>query len=204
MKIICDYCGKEFNKTPSRFNRTKNHYCSYYCHNEHRKNNPTLKKGNLYIIEKDYSIMIIESKKYGKIEVYIDTEDIAKCNKYTWYARYSSKLKNFYIGAPVYGSKNIILHRFLKDCPIEFEIDHINRNTLDNRKCNLRVCTRFINMQNLSTNKSGYVGVWFDKSRKSYQVRINVNNKQINLGRFKDINDAIKARKEAELKYYNS
>jgi|WetSurMetagenome_2_1015567.scaffolds.fasta_scaffold15070_2 hypothetical protein len=54
------------------------------------------------------------------------------------------------------------LSRILTNCPPEKEVDHINRNRLDNRRLNLRVCTHAENMYNKApckNNKSGFKGV---------------------------------------------
>lgn len=51
-------------------------------------------------------------------------------------------------------------------------------------------------------NTSGHKGVAFDKSRNKYMAYINVHDKRIYLGRYETIEDAIKARKQAEEKHY--
>ena len=81
-------------------------------------------------------------------------------------------------------------------------VDHINRNTLDNRKCNLRIVTQFQNNQNQSHNTSGKVGVSFCKQNRKYKAYIKVNGKQISLGYYKYFNDAVKARIKGERKYF--
>lgn len=87
-------------------------------------------------------------------------------------------------------------------------VDHINRNRLDNRKCNLRLCTQQENMRNVglrSDNKSGVKGVHFCKTRRKWVAQIKVDlNKYLLLGRFLDFDDAIKAREDAEKKYFGS
>ncbi len=68
-------------------------------------------------------------------------------------------------------------------------VDHINRNTLDNRKENLRFVTRNENVRNsrmYSTNKSGYKGVSWDKRKNKYQAITYINRKLIRLGFFDD------------------
>lgn len=84
-------------------------------------------------------------------------------------------------------------------------IDHINRNKADNRIVNLRLVTRSINQRNhpLSTrNKSGKRGVYFDTGKNKWRSLIrDFNGKQVCLGRYKNLEDAIKAQEKAEVKY---
>ena len=82
-------------------------------------------------------------------------------------------------------------------------IDHINRNPLDNRKCNLRVVTQLENTWNrgiCKRNKSGVNGVY--KHKNKWGVAINYKRKRIYLGLYETIEEAEKVRKEAEEKYY--
>jgi len=84
-------------------------------------------------------------------------------------------------------------------------IDHINRDKGDNRISNLRESCSLTNKWNRGvsiTNKSGTNGVSWDKPRKKWRASICCNNKRINIGRFKDKNEAIIARKKAEEKYW--
>lgn len=84
------------------------------------------------------------------------------------------------------------------------EVDHINHDKQDNRWCNLREVTHSSNGKNLSlkkNNTSGITGVVWNKERKKWQAQIAPNGKMITLGRFENLEDAIDARKKAELKY---
>ena len=157
---------------------------------------------NKYILYDNYAEIIIISKKYGKRKAIIDLDDIEKCKKYKWSLKYDKTIKNFYIHATFYNIKKITLHRYIMNCPNDKVIDHINHNPLDNRKCNLKICTILENLQNKKNNTSGYVGVSFFKRDKTWEANITVNKKKILLGRYKDINKAIQARKEAEKKYF--
>ncbi len=80
-------------------------------------------------------------------------------------------------------------------------IDHINHNRSDNRWCNIRNVSQKVNTYNQSlksSNKSGHAGVMYDKVRKKWRSFIVVDNKQIYLGRFNKIDEAIKARVKSE------
>lgn len=86
------------------------------------------------------------------------------------------------------------------------EIDHKNGVKDDNRICNLRSVTHVENLQNnrraRSHSRSGHLGVYWIKSRQKWDAQIKVNGKAIHLGEFVNIEDAISARKSAELIYY--
>ena len=86
----------------------------------------------------------------------------------------------------------------------EYEVDHINRNRSDNRIKNLREATRTENTRNKTiqlNNKSGFCGVRFHKKDKKWTASIGVHRKLIHLGNFTDIEDAIVARKSAEIEH---
>lgn len=80
-------------------------------------------------------------------------------------------------------------------------VDHINRNPLDNRKSNLRICSYKENGFNKSIrvdNTSGIPGVSFHKINKKWRAKIKYNNLTIHLGYFEDINEALINRIVAE------
>lgn len=80
-----------------------------------------------------------------------------------------------------------LLHRYIMRAGSGDYIDHRNRNHLDNRRSNLRVCKHTENMRNRklhSSSKSGYKGVRFDKQRNLWRASITVDGKTIWLGRF--------------------
>ena len=149
---------------------------------------------------------IINSKKYGKQIVLLDDEDYDKVvkEKYSLSVTWDKTIKNFYVAftAKPKNSSSRLLHRYLLNPPKELTVDHINRNPLDNRRCNLRICTQFENNQNQSSNKSGKVGVSFNKKQNKYVAYIKVKRKHITLGEFKNFDDAVKCRLEAEEKYF--
>ena len=86
-----------------------------------------------------------------------------------------------------------------------YEIDHINRDVLDNRKTNLRFVTHsqnIINAKIQSNNKSGHKGVSWAKHMNKWRAQIKDNGKTKHLGYFLNIKDAIKIRKIKEQEYY--
>jgi len=83
-------------------------------------------------------------------------------------------------------------------------IDHINHDGMDNRIENLRSVTHQENMKNKtlqSNNKSGVNGVSWFKNMNKWVAKIKVGNKRKHLGYFLDFNDAVRARKLAEIKF---
>lgn len=74
-------------------------------------------------------------------------------------------------------NKQILMHRVIIDTPIGMETDHINRDKLDNRHSNLRICTSAENKYNRNINKGSsiYKGVSWDKYHKRWLVNIKVN-----------------------------
>ena len=88
----------------------------------------------------------------------------------------------------------------------EDQIDHINRIRTDNRISNLRDVTQKQNLQNAgkhSRNTSGHTGVIWDKHRSKWQARIAHNCKDIHLGSFASLEEAVAARKAAEKLYWS-
>jgi hypothetical protein len=83
-------------------------------------------------------------------------------------------------------------------------IDHIDQNSLNNRLSNLRDVTTLENNKNqkiYSNNSSGTMGVYFHVAKQKWHAQIRVKGKRLNLGYFKLKEDAISARKEAQIKY---
>jgi hypothetical protein len=132
-----------------------------------------------------------------KARAIIDLDDIEKCKPYKWVIR-----NDGYVSTKADG-KGIKLHRFIANTPKGQHTDHINRNKLDNRKSNLKICTQLENNKNKNTyknNKTGRRGVCYKDG--GYQASIKYNNERIYIGWFKDIAKAIEMREAAEIKYY--
>lgn len=140
--------------------------------------------------------------------IIIDIEDYDLVKNYQWHIENSraglqygqANLKN---DNPK--GKTIRMHRLL--IPNAEQIDHINHNGLDNRKANLRICNNRENNCNKHFQmnpKSGYTGIRYNEKVGSYYVRIMVQKKEISLGHYKTLEDALEARKQGEIKYFGN
>lgn len=140
------------------------------------------------IIEyEDYAEVILYNEECEEVgRALIDLDDVERVKKYKW----------FFSGhGYVVNSEYVKLHRFITNCPKSMEVDHINHNKLDNRKSNLRICTHQQNCMNVADNVKG---IHYDKSRNKWMAYI----KGKNLGRFNSKEEAIEARKQAEIDYF--
>ena len=158
----------------------------------------TIYDPNEIVIYDDYAEIIIYNKHCEEItRTKIDIDDVDRVKNYKWSLSSSGYIDNI--------KTRISLHRFIMNCPEGKVVDHINRDKLDNRKCNLRICSQSQNSMNKckqSNNTSGYTGVYWDKKSSKWQSKIKINGKSINLGYYDDLEEAIKVRKQAEIKYF--
>ena len=140
-------------------------------------------------------------------DVLVDDEDFDYLSKFTWNA-HRHKCGVLYAERGVYikpKCKTISMHRVIMNITDRFVyVDHINGNGLDNRKCNLRICTHADNVRNRrmhKNNKSGYKGVTM-VNENAFRSRIRVNGVMINTGRHKTAIEAAIAYNEAAIKYF--
>jgi len=99
--------------------------------------------------------------------------------------------------------KFVLLHRMVSGAQKGEIVDHINRNTLDNRIANLRITSRAVNSLNSgvpANSSTGVRGVHFEKATGMYAAHIGVNGKTVRLGRHKTCLSAARARSEYEAK----
>lgn len=131
------------------------------------------------------------SMRGGKVTL-VDAGDLDLVRGYSW------SLSEGYAGTIIEG-KTRRLHQLLN--PIWVRTDHINRNRLDNRRCNLRESTRSQNARNQTKRQAAssvYMGVSYQKDRDNWSARVAVDGKVICLGRFDTELEAALAR-EAEI-----
>lgn len=100
-------------------------------------------------------------------------------HKLGWSGRQSKRIN---------GKQSIIyMHRAILGAPKGVEIDHINHNKIDNRRKNLRLCTRSQNMMNMrkgKMSKDGYKGVYIYRPNGKWVARITINGKYTHIGYF--------------------
>lgn len=134
----------------------------------------------------------------GKIAL-VDDGDFEWLNQWKWCCSGDGYAKRLDVGR-----KTILMHRIIAETPAGMDTDHINGDTLDNRRENLRVCSHHQNTQNRGINRnnvSGKKGVYWRKDMEKWRVVIKVNYQPIHVGYFDDLEEASRAYDEAAKKY---
>ena len=129
-------------------------------------------------------------------ETLVDAEDVEFLGQFNWkWLPCRTQL-----GYAMSSEKSIGIHRFILNPPKGFLIDHINGNSLDNRKSNLRIVTNRENQQNRKNHRSGRLcGATYNKTYNKWYSRIKVNKKDMSIGYFKTEIEA----HQAYMKAYN-
>ena len=133
-------------------------------------------------------------------------EDLEKVQSKKWITSPSHK-QQYVRSTQKYGS--VLLHKVLTAgrVPIGFFTDHINGDTLDNRRKNLRAVNRYQNGWNMklrTDNTTGTKQVTWHPNKKKWQARISVAGKRLSLGYFSTKEEAVDARMKAEKRLHGS
>lgn len=191
--VNCDYCGKIVWKENNQLKNKKNLFCSYQCWANFQKHPME------YTIIDNYAIFYIKDKSLNEHCCYVDIEDTHFLD-HQFFITYGKDNKPFSL-QDFHGRK---LHRLIMNPPKNMVVDHINHNIFDNRKSNLRICSKGENNQ----NKKGYSitsttqirNVYFKKQENKYFVKITVKGKGHFRGYFPNtaegLNEAIKTARE--------
>jgi hypothetical protein len=131
-------------------------------------------------------IPIMGKNGVGKFAL-VDDEDFEELNQRKWRLHPYGYAHSYTNGSHA-TRKDIFMHRIITNCPPDKQIDHKDGNGLNNQEYNLRICTVGQNAKNRKVrvnSKSGYKGVYARK-RGYFQASINVDNKFIHIGMFRD------------------
>ena len=190
----CD-CGNEIVVRGVSLTRAKNATKSCGCIQKEIVSKH-MKKYNTYNLTGEYGIGYTTKGE----EFYFDLEDYDLIKDYCWFIdddgyviAHDSNMN--------YSTKG--MHRIL--FPESKYVDHIEHKNNDNRKSQLRPCTSQQNNMNKSlqsNNASGITGVTWNKYRNKWIAQMILNGKHLSFGYFDRFEDAVKARKDAEEKYF--
>ncbi len=135
---------------------------------------------------------------YGRSDIItIDTEDLPLAMKSGLYIYYRKNKPSY-----VKTRDGKIFHRLITNAQNGQIVDHINRDTFDNRKQNLRFVDWSVSNFNKKIAKNGVQGIRWDKNARKWRAEIGKDGKRIYIGNFNTREEAIRWRKEAEIKYY--
>ena len=140
------------------------------------------------------------------MEVKVDAEDFERVMEHDWNLSY---ITGYYYVSTRIKNKTIYLSRYLMGVINNGKntvVDHINHDTLDNRKANLRVCDRWENLRNCGpdnkeTKTSQYKGVSWDKFNRRWRAQL-FHKRPVSLGRFIYEKDAAVAYDKAAKKHF--
>lgn len=153
-------------------------------------------KDNVYDLSGEYGIGCTTNTNK---EFYFDLEDYDKIKNYRWHdnGHYATTVPD--------GDNCIFMQNIIMNPQKGERVDHIKHNTYDNRKKYLRIGTisdNNVNRTRARNNTSGVTGVCFHKGTQKWTAYIRKDGKRIYLGVFSNFDDAVKARKQAEEKYF--
>lgn len=195
-KCICD-CGNETTVRTDHLEKGTIVSCGCFQKDVSKTVVPQKNWKTNEIIEQTDCIMIKSSNsdEYFKI----DKEDYEKVKDYCWHSA------NGYAVAPIRGKKNktIRMQRLIMNCGDKEDnlvVDHINHDTRDNRKVNLRIATDSENAWN--SVKSHGSGIKYNSSLQKWNVYIYYNLQLVNLGLFNTEEEAKDIRDKAEKVFY--
>lgn len=186
-----EYCSKHYTQF-----RKYGHILKYSCHD---------KTNHIEKFEDHAEIYLINIKNEVVGKALIDLEDIDKVKDFKWCMHSERNGTYTYVTTSNKNCKYTKLHRLIMNASKNEVVDHINRNQLDNRKCNLRLCSNQENLQNCNISKnntSKCKGVYWAKDKNKWTVQVSYNGKTKYIGRYNSYEDAVKARIEAAKKYY--
>ncbi len=168
---------------------------------------------NDYEVRGEMVVLFLNRRDGSRIETLVDIADLPRIQAFPgkWRAKWDRSARAFYVQGIAtrkyseMGRKMVYLSRFIMNAPVDLEVDHINHNPLDNRRCNLRLVDKSGNAQNRRganrNGKTGIRGVSWHKEMGKWMASIRVHGKQHRIGYFDNLEEAARAVEAARAKY---
>ena len=198
--LICEHCGRFLKKPKCIRTQTKmvlcdKHYNQMIEYGKFLDNIQRCKKDDNEILILDgYAEVLLynlRGEEVARAKIDLDCIDLIKSDH--WYLTSANYMM---------GKEKGLFHKLLINSKI---VDHINRDTLDNRKDNLRGATSSQNQINRSkqrNNKSGVTGVYYCNTKKKWKAILEKEGAILIRKYFDNKEDAIKCRLNGEKKYF--
>lgn len=162
------------------------------------------------------SIIVTKNKTGESVEFFLDDEDFNLINQYKWHLKYNIYTSSWYAIATKqlglidgkYKTETIYMTRLIMGLDRNNPLfpDHIDHDTTNNHKHNLRVSDKIQNGQNRKSrnknNKSGYRNVSFINGK--WTVQLQIDGRNITLGKFDDVHEAGRFAEEKRKEYYKN
>jgi len=137
----------------------------------------------------------------------VDDEDFDKVSQIPWYEHEGYAKSKKYLGV-IDGKKRskwFSMHGLIMNTAPGMHTDHVNGNKLDNRRCNLRICTSSQNLMNArpyAGSSSKYKGVYLNKKAKKWRAYITLNKVRKHIGTFNCEKEAAAAYNREAIKLF--
>ncbi|MEA1855604.1 hypothetical protein MKX67_18415 [Cytobacillus sp. FSL W7-1323] len=164
---------------------------------------------NRYETLGETTVIFIKRRNGDVFNTFIDTSDLEKVDSFpgSWFVNYNKKTESYYVMGNTKNKEGkpalIGMHRYIMDAPTDRFVDHVDRNTLNNKRNNLRIVTLSENNQNTrvqKNNTSGARGVTWDKDKKKWRATVKYRGKVYYFGYHRTVEDASLAAKEGRKK----
>jgi hypothetical protein len=135
----------------------------------------------------------------------VDAVDFGWITKFRWCVHRSNDGHRWYAVTRA-NNRIVLMHRMIIGAPAGVDVDHANGNGLDNRRTNLRICTRTENLRNMRPRggSSRFKGVYWNKRDEVWRAYIDVNKRRLSLGSYHHEFDAARAYDSAALKHFGA
>lgn len=159
---------------------------------------------NAYEVRGREAVVFLRRRDGSRLETRVDIDDlaIAEAHRGAWAGLWNVRTRSFYVVGEMRdgaGRHQAYLHRLIAGTPNGMVTDHINHDTLDNRRVNLRVVTYAQNSQNVSArrkNGSGVRGVTWHKGARKWMAQVKFAGRYHYLGLFNDLAEASRVASE--------